>query len=466
MKRFKGQTILVMGGDGYLGWTLGLAFARRTDANVIIVDSLVMRNKWEKEENAKLLVKLDHPKARVKEYKRIFGRDNLSFVKVDLNKYAATERLIRTYRPSVIINAAQQHASPYSMKSPKHAAFTFTNNVVGHLNVLWAIAKIDKSIQYIKLGSAGCYMDTDTDFVPLEKQDFTFTHNNKKHKVLQGLLPMQAGDFYHQSKITDYLIDDLCAKLWGLKIITVQQATIFGATIPENHDPGNHKLSARFNYDAIFGTVMNRFVCQLAIGHPLTVYGDGTQKTGLISLRDTVDNFLALAGMRVKPGEHVTIHNYSIRLSIKDIAERIAAADPAGRISYLKNPRIESDGELQRRIEVHPAVKKTHSSANEQKFQDELVRMVEFTKRHKDNIDKSVILPKVEWGVSDKAANSSMKKSRLSLKSLKLLLRLRTTITSANSFDDFRGRIFQNLISVPIAYGYKILENSGRKGRR
>lgn len=407
MKSFKGQTILVMGADGYLGWTLGLAFARRTEANVVLVDSLVMRNKWHKEENAKLLTKFDHPNTRVKEYKRIFGKDNMSFEKVDLNNYQATERLIRKYRPNVIINAAQQHAAPYSMKSPIHAGFTFTNNIVGHLNVLWAIAKIDKGIQYIKLGSSGCYMDSDTSFVPLDKQDFTFTVNGKKHKILNANLPMQATDFYHQSKISDYLIDDLCSRMWGLKVITVQQATIFGVTIPENHDPANVKLTTRFNYDSIFGTVMNRFVCQNAIGHPMTVYGDGSQETGLISLRDTIDNFLSLAGMKVKPGEHVTVHNYTIRLTIKDIAERIAAVDPDAKISYIENPRIESEGSLKRTVDVHPAVKKVFAKANEKEFQKELERMVEFAKRHANNIEQSVILPKVSWGISE---NSSEKK--------------------------------------------------------
>lgn len=395
----KDDTILILGGDGYLGWTLGLAFANRTNNKVVLVDSLVKR-KWEKDVDAKLLVPLKSPRARVAEFKRIYGKSNLSFVKLDLLDADATTKLIRKYRPSVVINAAQQPSAPFSMKSVKHSAITFSNNILGHLHVIWAIAQTDKNIKYIKLGSAGCYMDVDTTYLPLDKKDLTFMHRGKKHTILNSFIPMQATDFYHQSKIDDFLIDDLCAKLWGLKIVTVQQATIFGATIPENHAPEHVGLSARFNYDAVFSTVLNRFICQLAIGHPLTVYGDGSQKTGLISLNDTVENFLGFAEMDVKPGVHTVVHNYTLRLSIEEIARKLAEIDPSTQINHIRNPRKEPEGKLDRQVQVHKVVKARHGN-KEAKLQHELAQMIEFTKRHKDNIDTSIILPTVEWVVPE-----------------------------------------------------------------
>jgi UDP-sulfoquinovose synthase len=234
----------------------------------------------------------------------------------------------------------------------------------------------------------------------LDKKDFTFRHRGKEHLVKGANIPMQATDFYHQSKIDDYLLDDLCAKMWGLKIITVQQATIFGATIEENHAPEHEALSARFNYDAVFSTVLNRFICQMAIGHPLTVYGDGSQKTGLISLSDTVENFMDLARMDVKPGKHVTVHNYTIRLSIEEIAQKIKECDPDTVINHLKNPRKEPEGKLDRNVEVHKAVRPRHTE-KDKNFDAELARMIEFTKRHKDKIDPAIILPKVKWDVCE-----------------------------------------------------------------
>lgn len=391
------ETILILGGDGYLGWSLGLAFANRTDKHVVLADNLVKR-KWEKEVDAKLLVPIKKPAARIAEYKRIYGKDNLSFEKVDLLKQKDVAKLVVKVRPDVIINAAQQPSAPFSMMNAKNAAATFSNNLVGHLNVLWSVAQTDKKIKIIKLGSAGCYMDVDTDFLPLSKKDFMFEHRGKQHKVLNSFMPMQATDFYHQSKISDFLVDDLCAKVWGLKIVTVQQATIFGATIAENHAPEHVGLSARFNYDAVFSTVMNRFACQAAIGHPLTVYGNGQQKTGLISLNDCVENFMEFAAMPVTPGKHTVVHNFTHRLSIDEIAAKIAEADPSVKVTYLKNPRKEPVGKLNRDVQVHKVIKARHTR-KEQALQDELARMTQFARRHAHNIDRSIILPKVSWSL-------------------------------------------------------------------
>src|SRR5581483_4417539 len=234
MKANKQRTILILGGDGYLGWSLGLAFANRTDHNIVLADNLIKR-KWEKEVDAKLLAPIQKPRARIAEYRRIFGKNNLSFEKLDLLDQKAIVKILRKHQPAVVINAAQQPSAPFSMKSPENAAITFNNNLIGHLNVLWSIAQVDKDITCIKLGSAGCYSDVDTDFLPLGKKDFSFTHRGQKRSILNSFMPMRATDFYHQSKISDFLLDDLCSSMWNLKIITVQQATIFGATIAENH---------------------------------------------------------------------------------------------------------------------------------------------------------------------------------------------------------------------------------------
>jgi UDP-sulfoquinovose synthase len=398
------NTVMILGGDGYLGWTLGLAMANRTGRHVVLVDNLVKR-RWEKEAGAKVLVPLKSPKARIAEYERIFGKRNLSFEKVELLDSKAVEKIIARYRPAVVINAAQQPSAPFSMSSAKNAAATFSNNIVGHLNVIWAIAHISKATKYIKLGSGGCYMATETDYVPLGKHDFTFEHRGKQHKVLQSLIPTQATDFYHQSKIADLLIDDLCSKMWDMKVITVQQATIFGATIPENHSKEYGGLAARFNYDAVFGTVFNRFVCQMVIGHPLTVYGDGTQKTGLISLTDTAENFLKLADLDVEPGKHTIVHNYTHRLSICEIAQKLADIDPLAKIDYLANPRREPTGKLDLQVELHEAVQVTQTN-KEARLQAEMANLLEFTRRYKDNIDSKIILPNIQWSAGENNTTS------------------------------------------------------------
>jgi UDP-sulfoquinovose synthase len=400
------QTILILGGDGYLGWSLGLAFGHRTNLKVVLADNLIKRT-WEKQIGAKLLVPLASPTKRIAEYERIFGKTNLSFEKVDLLNQDAVAKLIKKYRPFAVVNAAQQPSAPFSMMSPEGAAATFSNNIIGHLNTAWAIAEIDKNITYIKLGSAGCYSNIDTDFVPLKKADFTFTSNGKQKRVVNSWMPMRANDFYHQSKIADFHIDDLASDVWRLRIATVQQATIFGATIEENRDKEFHALSTRFNYDETFGTVINRFVCQIAIDHPMTIYGDGEQRTGTISLPDTVDNFLNLVNTDIHPGEHTIIHNFTDRLSIKEIAEMLFEASGYTKVSFLENPRKETAGGLRKEIERHPVV------GNPRKASQELTALLEFTKRYKDNIDPSLIMPKVKWERGNAPSAATAAKNRI-----------------------------------------------------
>jgi UDP-sulfoquinovose synthase len=334
------NNILVLGGDGYFGWSLGLALAKRTNNNVILVDNLIKRI-WEKQVSAKPLFPYKNPKDRILEYTRIYGKKNLFFEKLDLLEYDSIVKIIKKYNPSVIVNAAQQPSAPFSMISSKNAGATFCNNILGHLNVVWAIAEVNRDVSYIKLGSAGVYCGVNTDFYPLKRVDLNFKYNKRNHKVLNTWLPMHATDFYHQSKIADFLISDLVAETWGLKMATVQQSTIFGSGINENIKPEHHTLSSRFNYDAVFGTVLNRFVCQLAIKEPLTVYGDGKQETSLISLSDTVDVFLNLIETNLIRGNHEIVHNQTIKMSINEVALLVGSLSKNAYINYIKNPRKE-----------------------------------------------------------------------------------------------------------------------------
>ncbi len=193
------ESVLILGGDGYLGWSLCLAFAARTNDRIILVDNLIKRQ-WENEVDAQSLIRLSHPLKRIREFNRIYGKNNLYFENVDLKEYKKVFDLITKHRPHAIINAAQQPSAPFSMISPECAIETIENNVETNLNVLWAIAEIDKNITYVKLGSAGCYLGIDSDFIPKNKVNLEFDVKKTKNKILNSWLPMQATDFYHQSK--------------------------------------------------------------------------------------------------------------------------------------------------------------------------------------------------------------------------------------------------------------------------
>jgi UDP-sulfoquinovose synthase len=387
------NTILILGGDGYLGWSLALAVANRTDSQVVIVDNLI-KKEWERSVNISTLVKVSDPETKIREYEKLYSKSNLNFENIDLRNYDSVLSLIGKYTPHTIINAAQQPSAPFSMMSPINAKITFENNIETNLNVLWAISRVNNEIKYIKLGSAGSYLSIDADFIPKSKVDLKFNYGGEERNILNSWLPMQASDFYHQSKVDSFLLSDLCANLWGLKVITVQQSTIFGHTIPENIKKDNHSLMTRYNYDHIFGTVINRFVCQAVLNYPLTVYGDGTQKTGVISLSDAVDNFLKLIDKEVEAGQHLVEHNYTHKLSINEIAESLKQVKDID-VQYIENPRIEKDGKLQKIFEKPEFL---NGEVNDiDSFKKELTDLVEFTSIYKSNIREEFILPKVKW---------------------------------------------------------------------
>jgi UDP-sulfoquinovose synthase len=390
------NTVLVLGGDGYLGWTLAVALATRTDDNIIIVDNLSKR-KWETEVNVESLVQLKAPEERVTDYHRLYNRTNLSYINMDLCNYEAVLDLVKKHQPKTIVNAAQQPSAPFSMMSPKNARTTLDNNSTTNLNVVWAIGSINSDIKYITLGSAGSYLSIDSDFIPKKKVDFEFTYKNALHKISNSWLPMQASDIYHQSKANAFLLNDLCTSVWGLKTVTVQQSTMFGHCIPENIDQKFHALSTRFNYDHIFGTVLNRFICQATVRHPITVYGDGLQKTGVISLSDAIDNFIGMCEAPLENGVHVVKHNYTHTLSINDMVKHLSVIADI-EVNNLVNPRLEPKGTRKKIFEV-PAGSADKMN-NEIAFIKDLRALYNFAYLYRGNVNEQYIKPSVNWNLS------------------------------------------------------------------
>ena len=385
--------ILILGGDGYLGWSLGLALAARTEHQVVLVDNLSKRA-WEIQAGVTPLIPLNTPRDRIRAFTARYGRNNLAFEFADLANFGSAYGLIASHRPAAVVNAAQQPSAPFSMMSPEKGMVTFTNNAATSINALWAISMLDPTIRYIAMGSAGAYQAIDAELIPRDKVDLSFHLEGKDFQIAKSWIPMHASDFYHQSKIQSFLINDLCASLWGLGIITVQQSTIFGHAIEENLHESAHELLTRFNYDSIFGTVINRFICQSAVGHPLTVYGTGHQTTGLISLRDTVENLIRLIKMPLEPGRHLVQHSFTQRMSILEMAQEVAALTGAV-IETIDNPRQEPNGSLGKAFDcTGQTLIKPHDT---EAFQRELTSLFQLACRYRKNIDPRLLIPTINW---------------------------------------------------------------------
>jgi UDP-sulfoquinovose synthase len=387
------KTVMILGGDGYLGWSIALALASRSDTQVVIVDSYGKR-KWEKETGVMPLFPIPYMGERIYEYGKLTGRHNMLMLSIDVANSDLMDDLVKRYPPDAIINAAQQPSAPYSMMDPNKARFTIENNNSTCLSVLWTVAKNCPDTLVINIGSAGAYLSIDADFIPKKKVNFQFNHHGMLHSVLNSWLPMQASDFYHQSKANTFALTDICTKLWNLRCVTMMQSIIFGNCIPENRD--SIELATRFSYDHVFGTVLNRFVCQAAIKHPLTVYGDGEVITGLSCLPCAVDSYIRLLDYEVKPGMHLVENNFTHRLSIKQIAKRISELSGV-EAQYIPNPR---DGEdnctLGKTFEAPVLV-----TENDVRTCDGVIEeMLDFARRFSYNINTNHILPQVKWRVN------------------------------------------------------------------
>jgi UDP-sulfoquinovose synthase len=268
-----------------------------------------------------------------------------------------------------------------------HAIYTQTNNVVGTLNVMYAIGDIDRDIHLVKLGTMGEY---GTPNIDIEEGWITIKHNGRSDRVMY---PKRPGSFYHLSKVHDSHNIEFGCRIWGLRATDLNQGVVYGADIEAIK--GDPRLATRFDYDGVFGTVLNRMVIQAVLGHPLTVYGNGSQTRGLINLVDTVECIRISAENPAEPGEFRVFNQFTEQLSVRQIAETIAAEYPGEcTIEELENPRVEAENHY---------YNAKHSALEDLGLEPTLLsttlidHLFEVVERHRDRVDPATIMPTVRW---------------------------------------------------------------------
>jgi UDP-sulfoquinovose synthase len=322
--------ILVLGGDGYLGWPTALHLSRSGD-DVAVADNFARRG-YDLEMGVDSLVPIASLHRRVERWEEISGKRLELFIG-DLTEEAFVYDMVGRYRPDAIVHFAEQRSAPYSMVDRKHAVYTQVNNVVGTLNLLYAIAEIDPSIHLVKLGTMGEY---GTPNIDIEEGYIEITHRGRTD-VLP--FPKQPGSFYHLSKVHDSHNIAFCCRAWGLRSTDLNQGVVYGQSTPETTmDPD---LATRFDYDAVFGTVLNRFVIQAAAGEPLTVYGKGGQTRGFLDIRDTLACIELAVRNPAEAGEFRVFNQFTESFSVGDLATLVSEATGGAEIVHLEDPRVE-----------------------------------------------------------------------------------------------------------------------------
>jgi UDP-sulfoquinovose synthase len=379
--------IAVLGGDGYCGWATALYLSAKGHT-ISIVDNFA-RRQWDHEVGAQTLTPIRPLPERLRAWQDLTGRTIEPFVG-DVTDYDFLSSTIKALEPDAVVHFAEQRAAPYSMIDRKHAVFTQVNNLVGTLNLLFAIKEIQPDCHLVKLGTMGEYGTPNFD---IEEGYITITHNGRTDTVP---FPKQAGSFYHLSKVHDSQNIMFACKIWKLRATELNQGVVYGTVTDES--VLDEVLINRFDYDEVFGTVLNRFCIQAAIGHPLTVYGKGGQTRGFLDIRDTV-RCIELACLNpAERGECRVYNQFTERFSVLEIARMVQTV---GRkmgvqveIDHLPDPRVES--------EEHYYNAK-HSKLIELGLQphylsDSLLdSLMNIALKYRDRVDLSLMMPQVNW---------------------------------------------------------------------
>ena len=379
--------IAVLGGDGFCGWATALYLSRK-GYSVAVVDNF-SRRQWDHELGAQSLTPIRPLAERLAIWQQLTENTIESYVG-DVTDYEFLSSMVSTFEPDAIVHFAEQRSAPYSMIDRKHAVFTQTNNVVGTLNLLYAIREFVPDCHLVKLGTMGEY---GTPNIDIEEGYITIEHNGRKDRLP---FPKQPGSFYHLSKVHDSHNIAFTCRAWGIRATDLNQGVVYGTMSDEVAiDEG---LINRFDYDEVFGTVLNRFCAQAALGYPLTVYGKGGQTRGFLDIRDTVRCIEIACLNPARQGEFRVFNQFTEQFNVLELAEMVRESGKElglkVQIEHLPDPRVEAENHY---------YNAKHSSLMELGLEPHLLSntlldsLIHIAIRYRDRIDASQFLPTVNW---------------------------------------------------------------------
>ena len=379
--------VLVIGGDGYCGWATALHLANK-GYEVGVLDSLIRRH-WDNELGVATLTPIASIQERIYKWQAVSGQKIDLFIG-DITNYEFLQNAFRSFEPDALVHFGEQRSAPFSMIDREHAVLTQVNNVVGTLNLLYAIKEHNPDCHLVKLGTMGEY---GTPNIDIEEGYITIEHNGRKDTLPY---PKQPGSFYHLSKVHDSHNIQFACRTWGLRATDLNQGVVYGVLTEETGT--DELLINRLDYDGVFGTALNRFCIQAAIGHPLTVYGTGGQTRSFLDIRDTVRCIELAIATPVEAGKMRVFNQFTELFSIRDLALMVQKAGQTlglkVEVQNIDNPRVELE-------EHYFKAKNTNLldlGLQPHFLSDALIdSLLNFAIKYRDRIDQKQILPKVKW---------------------------------------------------------------------
>jgi UDP-sulfoquinovose synthase len=379
--------VLILGGDGYLGWPTALRFSARGH-EVSVVDNF-SRRRWHREHGTDTLTPIAELDARIGAWRELTGESIRSYVGA-VEDGDFLDEVVAETRPEAVVHYGEQPSAPYSMMSRERAVETQHTNVIGTLNLLFSLRDHVPECHLVKLGTMGEY---GTPNIDIEEGFIEIEHKGRTDTLPFPKLP---GSLYHCSKVHDSTNLHFACRIWGLRATDLNQGVVYGVETEES--ARDERLITRFDYDEIFGTVLNRFCVQAVIGHPLTVYGSGGQTRGFLNIRDTLRCVELAVENPAGRGEFRVFNQFTEQFSVGELAELVkAAGEHLGytvEVQHVENPRVE--------LEEH-YYNATHTKLLDLGLEptllgEELVEsMLHAIERHKDRVIETSIDPHTRW---------------------------------------------------------------------
>jgi UDP-sulfoquinovose synthase len=386
--------VLILGGDGYLGWPTAMRFSARGH-EVSVVDNF-SRRKWHERHGTDSLTPIRRLDERIQAWHEASGSEIRSYVGA-IEDPAFLEEVIVETRPEAVIHYGEQPSAPFSMANREQAAETQHTNVIGTLNLLFFLRDHAPDCHLVKLGTMGEY---GTPNIDIEEGFIEIEHKGRKDTLP---FPKMPGSLYHLSKVHDSHNIHFACRVWGLRSTDLNQGVVYG--IETDETARDERLCTRFDYDEWFGTVLNRFCVQAVVGHPLTVYGKGGQTRGFLNIRDTLQCVELAVANPPEAGEYRVFNQFTEQFSVSELADLVAEA--GGHLGYgvqvenLENPRVEAEEHYYNPVHT----KLLDLGLQPSYLGEELVEsMLHAIERHKERVIDSAIDPRTRWRPASAAA--------------------------------------------------------------
>lgn len=382
------KSVIVFGADGYIGWPMAMHLSK-LGHKVVAVDNLSRRS-WDIEGGTYSLIPIASMETRVARWKELTGRD-IVWRNLDMCDAEGLDSLILEFLPDAVVHFAEQRSAPFSMISREHAVRTQVNNIVGNLNLLYSIHEIVPDCHLIKLGSMGEYGAPNID---IEEGYITIEHNGRSDTLP---FPKVPHSFYHLSKVADSQNIHFASRVWGIRATDLNQGVVYGSNTDET--AMHPDLMTRFDFDSIWGTALNRFCVQAAVGQPLTVYGKGGQTRGYLDIRDTMACITLTLDNPPAEGECRVFNQFTEQFSINDLAGLVSSArEKKGlrtEVAHVPNPRVEAEEHYYN--PKHTAL--LDLGLKPHFLSDTLVTsVISLVERYKEEVDPILLqMPSVSW---------------------------------------------------------------------